>query len=66
MIKVLEFAAWPPNHQVTSLLHAWTGGDEGALQRLLPAVYEDLYRLAQLYMGPGTAGPHAATHGAGQ
>jgi len=56
----------PPNHQVTSLLHAWTGGDEGALDRLLSVVYGDLHRLGAAVYGAGTAGPHAATHGAGQ
>jgi len=32
--------------QVTQLLHRWAGGDEGALDRLLPSVYADLRRIA--------------------
>jgi len=31
---------------VTALLQAWSGGEPGALDRLLPAVYRDLRRLA--------------------
>jgi RNA polymerase sigma factor (TIGR02999 family) len=36
--------------QVTELLHAWSEGDESALDRLMPLVYEELHRLAQHYM----------------
>jgi len=32
------------------LLRAWGGGDRGALDRLTPIVYEELRRLARLYM----------------
>jgi len=35
---------------VTQLLQAWSRGDEAALDRLLPAVYEELRRLARRYM----------------
>ena len=32
------------------MLRAWGGGDRGALDRLTPIVYEELRRLARLYM----------------
>jgi len=31
-------------------LRAWSGGDQGALERLTPVVYDELYRLARRYM----------------
>jgi RNA polymerase sigma factor (TIGR02999 family) len=37
-------------HQVTRLLQAWGAGDEGALEQLMPVVYDELHRLAQRYM----------------
>jgi RNA polymerase sigma factor (TIGR02999 family) len=36
--------------EVTALLAAWRGGDGGALDRLIPIVYEDLRRVAGRYM----------------
>ncbi len=41
----------PSTHEITRLLRAWRAGDEDALQRLMPLVYEELHRLAQIYMG---------------
>jgi RNA polymerase sigma-70 factor, ECF subfamily len=41
----------PPPHEVTELLAAWSGGDESALERLAPLVYDELHRLAGRYMG---------------
>lgn len=38
------------SHNVTQLLHAWGKGDKGALDKLLPIVYEELHRLAAGYM----------------
>ena len=38
------------SHAVTQLLVAWRQGDETALDRLLPLVYDELHRLARLYM----------------
>jgi RNA polymerase sigma factor (TIGR02999 family) len=35
---------------VSALLRAWSGGDQGALQALIPIVYEELHRLARHYM----------------
>ena len=34
----------------TGLLRAWSQGDESALDRLVPLVYEELHRLARRYM----------------
>src|SRR5579862_7226166 len=38
-----------PN-EVTQLLRAWTEGDRGAFDRLVPVVYAELHRLARHYM----------------
>ena len=37
-------------HQVTRLLADWRNGDQTALDRLLPLVYEELHRIAARYM----------------
>ncbi len=37
-------------HDVTQLLQAWGSGDERALERLMPLVYDELHRLARRYM----------------
>lgn len=42
--------AKPSPHEVTQLLHAWSGGDRAALDRLVPLVYDELHRLAHGYM----------------
>ena len=36
--------------EVTQLLQAWSGGEQGALDKLAPVVYRELHRLAQRYM----------------
>ena len=36
--------------EVSGLLHAWSQGDQGALKKLTPIVYEELHRLARHYM----------------
>jgi RNA polymerase sigma factor (TIGR02999 family) len=41
----------PPSHEVTHLLQAWSDGDKGALDKLMPLVYNELHRLAGRYMG---------------
>jgi RNA polymerase sigma-70 factor (ECF subfamily) len=41
----------PSTHDVTELLAAWSGGDEAALERLVPLVQAELHRLARRYMG---------------
>jgi len=40
----------PPAHHITQLLHAWSDGDQAALDQLMPIVYPDLHRLAISYM----------------
>jgi RNA polymerase sigma factor (TIGR02999 family) len=40
----------PSTHDVTQLLEAWSAGDEAALEKLLPLVYEELHRAARHYM----------------
>jgi RNA polymerase sigma-70 factor (ECF subfamily) len=42
--------AQPSSHEVTQLLHAWSDGDQEALEKLVPLVYEELHRLARHYM----------------
>ncbi len=40
----------PPQDEVTELLHAWSGGDHAALDRLIPIVCDELHKLAHHYM----------------
>jgi RNA polymerase sigma-70 factor, ECF subfamily len=40
----------PAAEDVSGLLRAWSEGDQGALERLTPAVYDELRRLAHRYM----------------
>jgi RNA polymerase sigma factor (TIGR02999 family) len=40
-----------PSQQVTQLLADWSGGDSGALEKLIPLVQPELHRLAHHYMG---------------
>lgn len=40
----------PSSREVTGLLQAWGKGDEEALQKLMPLVYEQLHRAAHRYM----------------
>jgi RNA polymerase sigma-70 factor (ECF subfamily) len=35
---------------VTTLLHAWSAGDRGALNEMMPAVYAELHRLARAHL----------------
>ena len=70
---VLEFAASsrpydalrsPSQQEVTQLLEDWSGGDEGALEKLIPLMQPELHRLAHHYMSRERAWPYAANHGA--
>jgi RNA polymerase sigma factor (TIGR02999 family) len=36
--------------EITQLLRAWNGGDESALEKLMPIVYTELHRMARRYM----------------
>jgi RNA polymerase sigma-70 factor (ECF subfamily) len=40
----------PSPHEVTRLLKAWSEGNQGALQELIPLVYDELHRVAQHHM----------------
>jgi RNA polymerase sigma factor (TIGR02999 family) len=42
--------------EVSMLLHAWNDGDETALQRLMPLVYDELHRMARNYMAHESPG----------
>jgi RNA polymerase sigma factor (TIGR02999 family) len=46
----------PLSHEVTQLLKAWTAGEEQALQKLTPLVYDQLHRVAQRYMATERSG----------
>lgn len=37
--------------EVSQLLQAWNDGDESALDKLMPIVYDELHRMARYYMG---------------
>jgi len=39
-----------PPEEVTQLLQAWRGGDQSALDRLIPLIHAELHRLAHHYM----------------
>ncbi|HVO78534.1 MAG TPA: sigma-70 family RNA polymerase sigma factor [Candidatus Bathyarchaeia archaeon] len=43
-------------HEVTRLLQAWSNGDERALEKLIPLVYDELHRLARRYMAGERSG----------
>jgi hypothetical protein len=42
----------PPlqQHEITQLLAEWSDGNQSALDRLYPLVYDELQRLARRYM----------------
>jgi RNA polymerase sigma factor (TIGR02999 family) len=46
----MDEAASASTHEVTRLLQAWGLGDDSALERLMPLVYDELHRLAHRYM----------------
>ena len=46
----------PSSHEVTSLLKAWSSGDEQALERLTPLVYRQLHQVARRYMAGERSG----------
>jgi RNA polymerase sigma-70 factor (ECF subfamily) len=41
----------PPREQITQMLVDWGNGDQTALEKLTPLVYDELHRLARRYMG---------------
>jgi|SRR6266511_5867609 len=52
--------------EVTQLLEDWSHGDQAALERLMPLVYQELRVPRSPPDGPGTPGPHASNYGAGE
>src|SRR5438045_4553404 len=46
----------PSSGEVSKLLRAWTDGDQGALARLTPIVYDELHRLAHHFLKGERAG----------
>lgn len=40
----------PKPNEITGLLFAWSNGDQSALEKLTPLVYQELHRLAQSYL----------------
>ena len=46
----------PPEQGITQLLRAWGDGDQRALEKLTPLVYEELHRAAHRYMADERAG----------
>lgn len=46
----------PSQEQVSLLLRAWANGDETALEKLAPMIYEELRRLARYYMSRERSG----------
>src|SRR4051794_1933164 len=50
---MMQRAAQPGNtsvSEISRLLRAWSDGDQSALERLTPIVYDELHRLARRYM----------------
>jgi RNA polymerase sigma factor (TIGR02999 family) len=46
----------PDSHEITHWLRAWSHGNEQALEKLTPLVYDELRRLAHHYMAREQAG----------
>ena len=46
----------PPAEEITASLRAWEQGDDGALERLLPAVYVELRAIAARHLGSERTG----------
>jgi RNA polymerase sigma factor (TIGR02999 family) len=40
----------PPAIEITQLLQSWSQGDEAAIDKLMPLVYDELHRMARRYM----------------
>src|ERR1019366_7947986 len=46
----------PAAEDISTLLRAWSDGDQSALERLTPVVYDELHRLARPYLGGERSG----------
>jgi RNA polymerase sigma factor (TIGR02999 family) len=49
-VLILHPMTGRPEREVTALLKDWSGGDRGALERLIPLVYGELRKLAASYL----------------
>jgi len=47
--------------EITQLLHAWSHGDQAAIEQLIPLVYVELHRLAKGYMRSENSGHQLQT-----
>lgn len=45
-----------PSHEITALLQAWNRGDEQALEKLTPLIYDELHRAAKRCFARGRQG----------
>jgi RNA polymerase sigma factor (TIGR02999 family) len=65
MARVEPEAGTPPGvgdaSAITELLVAWRGGDQGALDRLFPLVYDQLRRISRRQLGAERAGHTLST-----
>ncbi|MGI8733711.1 MAG: sigma-70 family RNA polymerase sigma factor [Pyrinomonadaceae bacterium] len=46
----------PAPEEVSQLLHDWSNGDQAALDKVMPVVYQELHRMAHHYMRKERAG----------
>jgi RNA polymerase sigma factor (TIGR02999 family) len=53
----------PSSNEVTELLVEWSNGNQAALEKLMPLVYDELHRLAHRYMGHERRGHTLQTSG---
>jgi len=53
----------PSSNEVTELLVQWSNGNQAALEKLMPLVYDELHRLAHRYMGHERRGHTLQTSG---
>jgi hypothetical protein len=51
--------------EVTALLRRWRNGDEAALDKLTPLVYDELHRLAHKYIRRERPGTYTPNHCSG-
>jgi RNA polymerase sigma-70 factor, ECF subfamily len=45
-----------PTHEITALLQAWNSGDDQALEKLTPLIYDELHRAAKRCLSRGQRG----------
>src|SRR5262245_14872278 len=55
-IRPRLFMTTPPSADITTLLVAWRGGDQQALERLTPMLYDHLRKLARRHVRKEQAG----------